>query len=298
MAGIFITGGTGFFGKSMLDYRLRHPGVKWPDWTILTRDPGRFMKRYPTLARQPGVRFRQGDVRTFDFRSERYEAVIHAATDAVTTLPDDEMTSVIVEGTRHVIDFAKACGASKLMMTSSGAVYGPQTTSVSEDSPCNPVTAYGKGKLVAEGMCMNSGLHALIPRCFAFVGTYLNRGIHFAIGNFMQNCIDNQPIVIKGDGTPRRSYLYADDLVEWLLAILDRGESCRPYNVGSDKSFSIRQLAEEVRLALGTGNEIQVLGTSVDGPASVYVPDISRAKLELGLKVAVELPDAIRLSAN
>jgi len=302
---IFITGGTGFFGKSMLDYRLRHPEVAEDEWTILSRDPGKFMKRYPRLGKQPGVRFRQGDVRTFALDDAKYDAVIHAATEAVTTLSDEEMTSVIVEGTRHVIDFAKACGAEKLMLTSSGAVYGAQTARVSEEAACCPTTAYGKGKLLAEEMCRASGLHALLPRCFAFVGPYLNRGIHFAIGNFIQNCIDGQPIVIKGDGTPMRSYLYADDLVEWLFAILERGESGRPYNVGSDEAVSIRDLALLVRDTLQSNNQtikqsnnqtilpVQVLGQSVAGAANYYVPNVDRVRRELGLEIKVGLREAI-----
>lgn len=295
---IFITGGTGFFGKSMLDYRLRHPELANDEWTILSRNPAAFIKRYPSLAKQPGLKFREGDVRSFDFGSEQYDAVIHAATEAVKTLSDEEMTSVIVEGTRHMIDFAKACGAKKLMLTSSGAVYGPQTSAVAEDAPCKPVTAYGKGKLLAEELCVASGIHTLLPRCFAFVGPYLNRGIHFAIGNFMQNCLDGVPIVINGDGTPYRSYLYADDLVEWLFTILERGESARPYNVGSGEGLSIADLAKVVRSATGKTNPIEIKGTPTGQPPSVYVPQVTRAELELGLRAKISLDEAIRRSVR
>lgn len=298
MKRIFITGGTGFFGKSMLDYRLRHPEMVKDEWTILSRHPAAFIKRYPSLAKQPGIKFREGDVRTFDFGSEKYDAVIHAATEAVKTLSDEEMMSVIVGGTRHVLDFAKAVGAAKVMLTSSGAVYGPQTASVTEDTPCRPITAYGRGKLLAEEMCVASGLHVLLPRCFAFVGPYLNRGIHFAIGNFIQNCLDGVPIVIKGDGTPLRSYLYADDLVEWLFAILERGESGCPYNVGSGEGLSIAELAEVVRSALGKANPIEVLGSPTGAPPAVYVPQVRRAERELALRVKTDLLSAIRKSVH
>ena len=297
---VFITGGTGFFGKSILDYLKRHPDFRADDeWTILSRDPERFQSRNAALLDQDRkIGFVAGDVR--DFKTEgRYDAIIHAATAAVTTMADDEMTSTIVEGTRHVLDFAKSCGAKKILLTSSGAVYGPQTVPVGEDAPCNPVTAYGKGKLEAERMCAASGLDAKIVRCFAFVGPYLNRDIHYAIGNFMRDCLAGEPIVIKGDGTPQRSYLYADDLVEWLFAILDRGVSGRPYNVGSPEGLSIRDLAERVRAALGAKNDIRVLGVPVPGtPPSVYVPDVSRAVRELGLRVTVGLASAVRRSSG
>ena len=81
------------------------------------------------------------------------------------------------------------------------------------------------------------------------------------------------------------------------LAILEHGESGRPYNVGSDRAVSIRELAETVRAALGSNSEIVVKGAPVPGAKpSVYVPNIDRARNELGLEVKVALEDSIRLS--
>lgn len=296
---LFITGGTGFFGKSMLDYRLRHPEWPWAkaEWVVLSRSPEQFKSANAALATQPGISFVAGDVRDFAFPGGYFDAIIHAATSAVTTMPDDEMTSVMLDGTKHIAEFAMTTGCSKVLFTSSGAVYGPRTAPANEEDDCRPFTAYGKGKLEAEKILIESGLEAKIARCFAFVGPHLNRGIHFAIGNFIQNCLDGNPIVINGDGTPLRSYLYADDLVEWLFAILQRGESGRPYNVGSDHAVSIRELAETVRDAMGSKSEIVVKGTpKVGEEPSVYVPSIERACSELGLEVKVSLEDAIRFS--
>lgn len=296
---IFITGGTGFFGKSMLDYRLRHPDWEWAkaEWVVLSRSPERFVASCPRLANQVGVSFVAGDVRSFAFPEGRFDAIVHAATSAVTTLSDEEMTSVIVGGARRVAEFAKAAGCPTLLFTSSGAVYGPRTTSSCEEDNCAPTTAYGKGKLAAEKLLVDSGLEVKVARCFAFVGPHLNRNIHYAVGNFIQNCIDGKPIVINGDGTPLRSYLYADDLVEWLFAILERGENGRPYNVGSDRTVSIHELAETVRSVLDSKSEIVVKGTPVLGAKpSAYVPNIDLARRELGLEVKVSLEDAIRFS--
>lgn len=53
-------------------------------------------------------------------------------------------------------------------------------------------------------------------------------------------------IYIAGDGKVHRSFMYTADLVEWLLTILQQGESCCPYHVGSDSSISIAELAETV----------------------------------------------------
>ncbi|MEI7946600.1 MAG: NAD(P)-dependent oxidoreductase [bacterium] len=301
---LFLTGGTGFFGKSilqgLLDGRFNAGCL-----TILSRNPKAFFASNPQFRTLKNLSFLQGDVRTFDFPKEKFDFIIHAATPASATLEQqnpDEMRSIVVDGTRHVLDFAKQCECKRFLMTSSGAVYGvqpPKLTHIPEAFPCNPVSAYGKGKLEAEQMCIETGekqgFVALLPRCFAFVGPYLPLDIHFAIGNFIRDCLNNRPIMINGDGTPLRSYLYADDLVEWLFKIMLQGTHGRPYNVGSEHELSISDLAHLVRSCAGTTNEVIVRQKSnAHHIPSRYVPSVSRTTTELGLVQNVLLEDAIR----
>lgn len=281
MTRILMSGGTGFFGRSLVDYLARVGGE-----VELTR-----------LARRGGELV--GDVRTFDVGSARFDAIIHAATPARTDIPDAEIRSIILDGTANMLEQAKKCGARRFMMVSSGGVYGGGfTRPIGEGDVAQPETVYGQAKLEAEALAVNSGLHVLLPRCFAFVGRHLPRGAHFAIGNFIGEALAGREIVIRGDGSSVRSYMYADDLAAWLLTILERGESGRPYNVGSDEAISIRALAELVRETLGSRSAVRVLGEAVPGAAHVYVPDIRRAREELGLRLTVSLPEAIRASVR
>ena len=89
---IFLTGGTGFFGKSILDYLLRHP-VPELRLRILARNCDTFREQYPELCQVPGLEFFSGDIRNFPFPSGSSDFVIHAATPAVTTLPPGVMRS-------------------------------------------------------------------------------------------------------------------------------------------------------------------------------------------------------------
>lgn len=297
---LFITGGTGFFGKSMLDYRLRHPEWEWADaeWVVLSRSPEIFKVAFPRLSNQNGISFVAGDIRDFSFPAGPFDAIIHAATSALTTISDEEMMSVTVEGTRHVVEFAKAVGSPKILFTSSGAVYGPLTSRARETDPCNPMTAYGKGKLESERLLLDSGLDVKIARCFAFVGPYLNRKIHYAIGNFIQDCLDGVDIEIKGDGTSLRSYLYADDLVEWLFAILDNGRNREIYNVGSNEIVSIKELAYRVKELIGKESSIITrLSKSCKQP-EMYVPEIEKSISLIGRCVRHDLASAIQLTVN
>lgn len=247
-----------------------------------------------------GVRFVAGDVLHENVLANNenigeIDAIIHAAAVLDPSMAEDKILSASIDGTRNVIALTKRVGCKKILFTSSGAVYGPRTSPSSENDECRPATPYGKGKMIAERLLVESGLDVKLARCFSFAGKYLDRKKYYAIGNFIQNCLDGKPVTINGDGTPLRSYLYADDLVEWLFAILERGESGRPYNVGSDHALSILELAKRVRGVLGTRNEIIVKGKAEPGAKpSVYVPEIGRAQGELGLSVSVPLDEAIR----
>lgn len=308
MKRLFLSGGTGFFGKSILQRIAMQSvtGVQASDVTILSRDPQRFLDQYPQFKRLD-FQFVQGDIREFKYPEERFDYIIHAATEASAKLErenPDEMYSVCVEGTEHMLAFAKQCGCKRFLLTSSGAVYGPQPSNlshVSEDYPCAPITAYGRGKCIAEKRCIEvgeqNGFSALIARCFAFVGPYLSLDIHFAIGNFIRDCLANRTIIIQGDGTPLRSYLYSDDLVDWLFSIFKNGVHGRPYNIGSAESISIADLACRVRQCAQTDNSIEIKGQPVPGQAVMrYVPDVHRIQRELGVKQHIHLDEAIRLT--
>ncbi|MEO6965538.1 MAG: NAD(P)-dependent oxidoreductase, partial [Acidobacteriaceae bacterium] len=257
--------------------------------------------------------------RDFSFPSGDFPFVIHAATESVRTNPSDTsdpshpseaLLSTIVEGTRRCLEFAESHGTSKFLLTSSGAVYGPQPsdmTHIAEDysgapDVLRPQSVYGEGKRVAEMLCAlsaaRSRMECKIARCFAFVGPHLPLNAHFAIGNFVRDAMRGGPVVIQGDGTPRRSYLYAADLAIWLWTLLFRAESLRAFNVGSEQDQSIREVAEAVVSAIQPGAEIQVARATTPGaPVQRYVPSVQAAKKALHLDEGITLEDAIRRTA-
>jgi dTDP-glucose 4,6-dehydratase len=221
------------------------------------------------------------------------------------------MLDIIVNGTRRALDFAAAAQAQRFLLISSGAVYGTQPPDIARvpetyggaPDTTDPRSAYAEGKRLAELLCglysRSRGMECPIARCFAFVGPYLPLDVHFAIGNFIGDCLHQRSIEISGDGTPYRSYLYAADLAIWLWTILVRGESCRSYNVGSEREWSIAELAAKVAAVLEPSTDIRVKGIPRPGAApGRYVPDTSRARLELGLRELVTLEDAIRRTAE
>lgn len=306
---LFITGGTGFFGHWLLETFIHANDTLGlgARATVLSRNPAALARKSPHLAMRAGITWLTGDVRDFPFPAGDFPYVIHAGTTSAAPVDPLEMFDTIVQGTRHVLDFAASHATRKFLFTSSGAVYGkqpPELTHLPEDycgapDPLDPSSVYAEGKRSAELVCAvmsrQHGFEAKIARCFAFVGPCLPLDANFAIGNFIRDALAGGPIRVNGDGTPYRSYLYAADLAIWLWTALFNGSPLRPYNVGARHDVSIARVAEMVGATLGGPHPIRVSQASVPGRlASRYVPDVTRAEQELGLRAAIPLHEAIR----
>lgn len=307
---IFITGGTGFVGKWLLATLLDANeafdlGCRI---TVLSRNPDSFLREWPAMVCR--VDWVVGDVRDFPIGPGRHDVVVHAATDVVAQSSPLDVFSTCIDGTRRVLTLARACGASRLLLLSSGAVYGPlpsgmthvQETHLGGPDTLSPRSAYGEGKRAAEWLAAEAsaeGLSVGIARLFAAVGPHLPLDKHFAIGNFLRAAMANEDIVIQGDGTPYRSYLYAADMAAWLWAVLIRGQTGRAYNIGSNERLSIRSLAERICRVLTATSQITVQKQATPGSTpEQYVPDIVRAQSELTLAAPMALDDAITRTAH
>ncbi len=317
---LFITGGTGFFGHWLLEsllYANRALALRLTA-TVLTRRAHEFRTRSPHIAEDPAITLLEGDLRSFAFPPEPHTYIVHAATDSggqQASRPAYEFAESIVDGTRRVLQFARETGARRLLYTSSGAVYGRSTTLrhtpesyVGGPDPLDLTSAYDEAKRMAEHLCVahahGTALQPVIARCFAFVGPHLPLDAHFAIGNFVGAAMRGECIHVRGDGTPRRSWLYMSDLAAWLWTLLVQGAPNRAYNVGSDEGYTIAEAARLTAETLrpdslgGSALPVQIDGTpNPAAPLNSYVPAIDRAREGLGLRVMVPLAEALRRTA-
>jgi nucleoside-diphosphate-sugar epimerase len=315
---VFISGGTGFFGAWLLEtlaYCNRKLNARIVA-TVLSRDPEGFARRMPHVAGEACMRLIKGDVRDFAFPEGQFEYVIHAAatTSAEAAGRPMERLSTLVDGTRRMLELAKAGRAGSFLYVSSGAVYGPQPASMSQipedylGGPdwLDPESAYAEGKRVGEQLCTIAARETAtaftIARCFAFAGPHLPLDKHFAIGNFIRDALAGRNIAVRGDGTPMRSYLYGADLAIWLWTMLlgEAAPGARPrlYNVGSGEAVSIRELAQRVVKEIDQSLQVEVAREPLAGaPPMQYVPDVGKAERELGLRPLIALGEAIRRMA-
>ncbi|HEX2100390.1 MAG TPA: NAD-dependent epimerase/dehydratase family protein, partial [Candidatus Synoicihabitans sp.] len=207
----------------------------------------------------------------------------------------------------------------RVLFTSSGSVYGRRAASLASADgggvaetdwgvldAMDTATAYaisGQAKRAAEQWCAayhrEHGLNVVVARCFTFLGPGMPLAGKFAAGNFLADALGGRDIVIRGDGTAVRSYLYASDLAIWLWRLLLEGPAGRAFNVGAEEAVSLRELAEIVREEVAPQVAVRVLGEKgPSGVADVYVPRTAKAREELGLRATVSLREAVRRTAD
>lgn len=307
-ARIFMTGGTGFIGRWMLEALVRS-GTD-AEVTLLSRNPSGFEARAPHLAGR--FRFVTGEIDSFTVPAGNFTHVIHGATDASAELNANDprrMFDTIVAGTRRSLDLAVERKAQRFLFMSSGAVYGVQPweeTHVAEDwrggpDIRDPKSAYGEGKRAAETLCAiygkQFGLDVVTSRIFALLGPLLTLDIHFAAGNFIRDAMEGRTIRVQSAGTAVRSYLYAADLTIWMWTLLLAAQPGTVYNVGSEEAVSIAELARRTAAVLG-GPGVEILGRPDPGwNPGRYVPSAAAIRRDLGLTPTVGLDEAIRRTA-
>lgn len=309
MKTLLVIGGSGFFGKSILDAFSRKLLNPWQvsKVIVMSRHAKSLLDEAPGLVGE-NVDLYSADITKTDFLPAA-DYVIHAAasTDVRDYLskPEEEKKN-IQTGTYQYCELAKKFhNKSKILYVSSGAVYGKQPENLdrleesfvsdSFDGMDPGKIDYAVAKKDAEKAIVQlgfDGLNVSIARCFAFVGPWLPRDQHFAIGNFINNILEKTPIVVKANHRVYRSYMYADDLVEWLMTIVDHSSTeCPVYNVGSDKEVLLKDLAAKLALSYGIFADVnEITIEKIDR----YIPSVDKAIDNLGLRLKYDNELAVK----
>jgi len=303
---ILITGITGFFGWWFLNFFLFLNHSRGKNIKIIgtSRDINSIKENilYPPN----GLFLYRIDLKIpFDIKDD-YDYVIHmATTSAYETFhgeSDVSKINLLENGTKNLL-MQLSEKVKKVLFTSSGVVYGQGDRPFIEDDPLciqdNKNAGLANGKIKAEKLIIDyskkNNNDFIIARCFSFVGPNLPMDIHYAIGNFIKNALDNVDIVINGDGLPRRSYLYITDTIVWLIKLLVFGKGI--YNVGSDYDISIYDLALKVKSLTSSKSKIHIKNLSNESVGNIerniYLPDISKIRKEMNLDVYNSLNDSI-----
>jgi nucleoside-diphosphate-sugar epimerase len=296
LASLLIIGGTGFFGKSILDSFKRGLLSEFniTKIIVLARNTEKFKLEFPELIFNE-VELMNGDIASLNSLPEA-DFVIHAAAstnmnDYIDFSDNSGKNNIELPVTNYCSIAQKYHYKSKILYCSSGAVYGKQPLNIEKIEENFPFQQdlstlpeekknYCLGKRFAETEIINlgkSGLSVSIARCFAFSGKYLPKDQHYALGNFIGQAENGGTVTVKTNGIVYRSYLEADELVKSLIKILQISSiDCPIYNVGSDVQISLYELAKSISSNFGVKCEFLNYNDKII--IDRYVPNINKLK--------------------
>ena len=244
-----------------------------------------------------------------DFASllQGQQIVYHLISTTVPTtsnqLVANELTANVVM-TARLLDACVSCGVQKVIFISSGGtVYGKESRCpLKEDTATNPITSYGIQKVTIEKLLyLYHYMHGLDYRVIRLANPYgpyqRPNGILGAVTTFTYKALNRDKIVVYGDGSVVRDFIYIDDAVRGILTIADGDSQHKTFNLGSGYGTSIRQVLEQIQSSLNISMDIVWQeGRKVDVPVNFL--DMTRYETEFGPMNSIPLQEGIRKTAD
>lgn len=308
MKTILVTGGAGFIGSHLCERLLEegHPVIcldnfdSYYDPNLKIRNVEEISKKYPGPFTMVTGDIRNRDHFTELFKKNRIDAVFHLAARAGVrpSIVDPLLyEDVNLRGTITLLEVCKEFGMKDFIFASSSSVYGEnQRVPFSEtDLDIQSISPYGATKRAGELLCYSYhhlyGIHIACLRIFTAYGP--RQRPEMAIHKFTSLMDQGKEIPMYGDGSSKRDYTYIDDLIDGMMAVLQRHRGFEIYNLGESRTTSLKELIRLIEGSLGKKAKIQMLEPQ-PGDVSITYADITKAKRLLNYQPKIEMEEGIK----
>ena len=278
-----ITGGEGFIGRNLcsllegMGHEVKTLDITGdPDYSISVADTHRIMNI-----------------------DNGFDGVFHLA--AVTSPPqfeDDPLYGFQVNavGTLNVMEMAKRKNIGRVVIASSSATYGDsKVVSTEGNVPDRYSNLYPVTKMVDEYLAryfsIRNEVECVSLRYFNTFGYGENsKGMYSSpIAKFIDAAVRNEPIIVYGDGSQRRDFIYIDDNVRCTWLAFLNGKAGESYNVGTGVSTDYNTIAEMVKQVTGSKSDIVHVPNPLKSYQMFTQADMSKSERELGFKPEFDL---------
>ena len=294
MTNALITGGAGFIGRHLADHLTRQDDVSV---TVIDNE-SLGNRKHLDLDK---VRFIKGDLRNRDeLRSalEGQDVVIHLAADTrvIESIADPahNFESNVI-GTFNLLELSRELGVSRIVAASTGgAILGDVEPPVHEQMAPQPTSPYGASKLMLEGyLSAYSSSYSLSTCALRFSNIYGPRSFHkgSVVAHFYKQILEEEKLVVYGDGSQTRDYLYVGDLVQGIWTAV-QSEAQGAFQLGSGKPTTLNQLLDHMRTVTGLDLDV-VYEDFRAGEVKDTWCQIQKARDGFGFDPATELEDGL-----
>jgi len=309
-----VTGGCGFIGRNLVQLLCeRGEDVRVLDNLSVGARPdleavGRFVEVDPARPAGPptGLELVVGDVRdrqAVDAAASGADVIVHLAarTGVIPSVQDplgDCETNVI--GTLNCLEAARHRSVSRFVFASSGAPIGNREPPLHEEMAPRPVSPYGASKLAGEGYCSAyHGSYGLGTVALRFSNVYgpLSGKKESVVARFVRQALDGEPLVVYGDGSQTRDYLYVGDLVRCIVAAGRSSLGGELFQVATGKETPLNELLDALAGTLASEGVPQpeiVREPARSGEVLRSGADISKVARALGWAPETSLGEGLR----
>ena len=199
----------------------------------------------------------------------------------------EENRNVNVQGTKNNADLS----TSKIIFSSSAAVYGEYDRNVSEEDELNPESNYAQNKI--DGEKIVSGANGISLRYFNVYGPGQSKEYAGVISIFIERALKNKDIIIYGDGNQKRDFVYVDDVVDANIAAMNYSGNEKIFNIASGNSVKIKDLAEKIIELCSSTSKI-LYQKPRNGDIIYSCADVSKSKSELNWSAKIDLKTGLK----
>lgn len=302
---IVVTGGAGFLGSHLCDKLLELGNEVICVDNLITGTT----ENIDHLEENPNFKFAQYDVVNGLPSGIEGDQIYHLASPAspnknnpksYMSLPFETM-QINTIGTWELCEDALSMGA-KFLFASTSEIYGdPQEHPQKETyhgnvSTVGPRAVYDEskrfGETIVSAFVRSKNLDGRIVRIFNTYGPNMADDGRVVI-EFINAAMEGEPLPIFGDGKQTRSFCYVSDMVDGIIAVMEKGEKGEVYNLGNPDEFSVLELAQKVKELTGSTSDVEYKELPEDDPKQ-RCPDITKAKQNLGWEPKISLEDGLK----
>jgi UDP-glucose 4-epimerase len=293
---LIVTGGAGFVGNHLVKYLVK----KGHNVTVIDNlHKGKKENLEDVFDK---IEFFEIDIREYDVLRnclKNADGVFHEA--ALTAVPESflvpqEYCDVNVRGTENILKLAKEFGF-KLVYASSSSVYGDTTKiPIKENFGRNPINPYGQTKLEAEILAekySKIGVKVIGLRYFNIFGVGQTGSYAGVITKFMKNIGEKKSLIINGDGTQVRDFIYVEDVAKANLVAMESKVDSGFFNIGTGIATSIKELAQ-IMIELSTSSVDLIFSEPLKGDIKKSQADTNLTEKTLGWKFTTELKSGLQ----
>ena len=293
---ILVTGGAGFIGSHITEYLVQ----RGDDVTVL--DNLTTGKKENLAKINDKINFVNGDIRDYKLLEKLVNdttGVFHEA--ALASVQQsfnmkDEYFDVNVNGTENILKLSKKYGF-KVVYASSSSVYGnPKKIPIKESDEKNPINPYAETKLQKEDLAIRyseMGVKVIGLRYFNVFGKRQSKEYAGVLKLFLERISQELPPKINGDGTQFRDFVHVQDVVNANIMSMDNDIASGFFNVGTNTSTTILELAKNIIKYSGLDIE-PIFKPTLKGDVHGTIANIDLIRKEIGWKPSIMLIDWVK----